>query len=115
MIEHMALLFLLAAPEPSFAGGDGSSCEQAVVPLATEGMALVQAERHWLRKTFGGGSLVRQALGASSDGKRRYDLILWRKPDGQTVDVCFDVTTVFEETIRRVEEQETGDSRSPAR
>jgi hypothetical protein len=77
-----------------------------VVPSASDGMALVQAEQHWLRKTFGGGSLVRQALGASTDGKRRYDLILWRKPDGQTVDVCFDVTTVFEETIRRMEELE---------
>jgi hypothetical protein len=94
------------AQEPRFSGGDGSSCEEAVVPSASGAMALVQAEHHWLRKTFGGGSLVRQALGASSDGKRRYDLILWRKPDGQTVDVCFDVTTVFEETIRRMEELE---------
>lgn len=101
--------------EPTYGGGDGSSCEQAVVPRAPQGMAMVQAEYHWLRQTFGGGTLVRQALGASSDGKRRYDLILWRKPDGTTVDVCFDVTTVFEETIRRMEEEETGDSRRPAR
>jgi len=93
----------------------GLSCDEAVVPAVTEGMTVVQAEHHWLRKTFGGGSLVRQALGASADGKRRYDLILWRKPDGQTVDVCFDVTTVFEETIRRLEEEESGDSRRPAR
>jgi hypothetical protein len=78
-------------------------------------MGLVQAEHHWLRKTYGGGEPVRQAFGASADGKRRYDLILWRKPDGNTVDVCFDVTTVFEETIRRVEEEESGDSRRPAR
>jgi hypothetical protein len=58
---------------------------------------MVEAEYHWLRRTFGGGSLVRQALGASSDGKRRYDLVLWRKP------------------IRRVEEEESGDSGRPAR
>jgi hypothetical protein len=103
------------AQEPSFLGGDGSSCEQAVVPRVAEGMGIVQAEHHWLRKTYGGGSLVRQALGASSDGKRRYDLVVWRKPDGQTVNVCFDVTTVFEETIRKVEEEEAGDSRRPAR
>jgi hypothetical protein len=96
----------MAAEEPKFSGGDGSSCEEAVVPSASAGAALVQAQHDWLRKTFGGGSLVRQTLGASPDGKRRYDLVLWRKPDGQTVDVCFDVTTVFEETIRRVEEQE---------
>ena len=115
MVEHLALVLLLAAEEPRFSGGDGSSCGQAVVPLVTEGMAVVQAEHHWLRKTFGGGSLVRQALGASSDGKRRYDLVLWRKPDGQTAEVYFDVTTVFEETIRRVEEEESGDSRRPAR
>lgn len=109
------LALLLAGEEPRFSGGDGSSCEKAVVPLATEGMPVVQAEHHWLRKTYGGGSLVRQALGASSDGKRRYDVIVWRKPDGQAVEVCFDVTTVFEETIRRVEEEEAGDSRRPPR
>jgi hypothetical protein len=51
-------------------------------------------------------TLVLLALGESADGKRRYDLILWRKPDGETVDICFDVTTVFEETIRRIEEEE---------
>src|SRR5688572_1519003 len=77
-----------AAQEPSYSGGDGSSCERAVVLPVTDGVPLVQAERDWLRKTFGGGALVRQALGASSDGKRRYDLIVWRKPDGQSVDVC---------------------------
>jgi len=106
MIEQMALMLAIGAEEPRFTGGDGSSCEQAVIPLVAEGTAMVQAEYAWLRKTFGGGALVRQALGASSDGRRRYDLILWRKPDGQTVDVCFDVTTVFEETIRRLEDQE---------
>jgi hypothetical protein len=114
VIEAVALAMLLA-PEPQYGGGDGSSCEKAVVPLATEGTPVVQAEHHWLRKTYGGGSLVQQALGASSDGKRRYDVIVWRKPDGQAVEVCFDVTTVFEETIRRVEDEEAGDSRRPPR
>jgi len=104
-----------SAGEPRFSGGDGSSCGQAVVPVAAEGGTMVQAEYHWLRRTFGGGAPVRQTLGASSDGKRRYDLILWRKPDGQAVEVCFDVTTVFEDEIRRVEEQEDGGPRSPAR
>jgi len=103
------------AEELKFSGGDGSSCEDAVVPIVSESLTMVQAERHWLNQTFGGGTLVRQALGASSDGKRRYDVVLWRKPDGQSVEVCFDVTTVFEETIRRVEEEESGDSRRPAR
>jgi hypothetical protein len=103
-----------AAQEPPVPGGDGSSCERAVVPPVADGVPLVQAERDWLRQTFGGGALVRQALGASSDGKRRYDLVVWRKPDGQTVDVCFDVTTVFEDTIRKIEEEETGAPRSPA-
>ena len=103
------------AQEPSFSGGRGLSCEDAVVPLATERKALVQAEHHWLRKTYGGGALVRQALGASADRKRRYDLIVWRKPDGEQVEVCFDVTTVFEETIREVEKVETGDPRRAPR
>ena len=66
----------------------------------------MQAEHQWLRDAYGGGTLVRQVLGASSDGRRRYDVITWRKPDGETVEVCFDVTTVFVETIRQVEEEE---------
>ena len=103
------------AQEPSFSGGRGLSCEDAVVPLATERKALVQAEHHWLRKTYGGGTLVRQMLGASADGKRRYDVIVWRKPDGEPVEICFDVTTVFEETIRHLEQEETGDPRRPPR
>ena len=106
----------LAAEEPKFSGGDGSSCEEAGGPIASERGTMVEAERHWLQKTFGGGALVRQALGESADGKRRYDLMLWRKPDGQTVHICFDVTTVFEETIRQIElEEEHGYPHSPPR
>jgi hypothetical protein len=109
VIESLALVLALAtgaAEEAKF------SCEEAIVPSPASGLTLVQAEYQWLRNTFGGGSLVRQALGASSDGKRRYDLIVWRKPDGQTVEVCFDVTTVFEETIRKIED---GDPDRPPR
>ena len=119
MIARLALVLAcggaMAAEEPKFSGGDGSSCEDAVVPIVTETGSMVQAERYWLHKTFGGGSLVRQALGESADGKRRFDLILWRKPDGQTVNVCFDVTTVFEDTIRQIEEAEHGYPHSPPR
>lgn len=106
LIVPLPLTGAIAQQEPTFSGGDGSSCENAVIPVTGDRRSLVQAEYHWLRKTFGGGSLVRQALGGSSDGKRRYDLILWRKPDGETVDVCFDVTTAFEETIRLIEKLE---------
>lgn len=103
-----ALLWLALAQDPSL-------CERAIVLPAAEGMPVIQAEHDWLRKTYGGGAPVRQLLGASSDGKRRYDVIVWRKPDGQMVEVCFDVTTVFEDTIRRMEEEETGDSRRSPR
>ena len=72
------------------AQGSGTTCDNAVV------VASVEAEYQWLRKTYGGGAVVRQALAASPDGKRRYDLVRWRKPDGATVDVCFDVTKAFE-------------------
>ena len=105
-----------AAEPPKFSGGSGATCEDAVVPVVREGATMVETERQWLQKTYGGGALVRQALGESPDGKRRYDLILWRKPDGQTVDVCFDVTTVFEDTIREIEaEAEHGYPYSPPR
>ena len=105
-----------AAEEPKFSGGDGLSCENAVVPIVGEAGAIGPAERQWLEKAYGGGAPVRQALAESTDGKRRYDLILWRKPDGQTVDICIDVTTVFEDTIRDIErEEERGYPHSPAR
>ena len=94
------------AEEPKFSGGDGSSCEQAIVPIVSEGGTMVNAER----------LLQPMALGESPDGKRRFDLVLWRKPDGQTVDICFDVTTVFEDTIREIErEEEHGYPHSPPR
>jgi len=118
---NLGLLFAcagaFAAEEPKFSGGDGLSCEEAVVPIVAEGATTVQAERYWLEKTFGGGSLVRQTLGESPDGRRRFDLIRWRKPDGQTVDICFDITTVFEDTIRKIEVEETehGYPHSPPR
>lgn len=120
MIARLALVLAAtsaaAAEQPKFSGGDGSSCEEAVVPIVSESGTMVEAERHWLQKTFGGGALVRQALGESADGKRRYDLMVWRKPDGQTVDICFDVTTVFEDTIRRIEDEEAhGYPHSPPR
>ena len=86
-----------------------------MIPKAKDPAALVQAEHQWLRDAYGGGTLVRQVLGGSSDGRRRYDVITWRKPDGETVEVCFDVTTVFVETIRQVEEEEAGAARRPAR
>jgi hypothetical protein len=106
----------LAAEQPKSSGGDGSSCEDAVVPPVGESGTMVQAQREWLHKAYGGGALVGQALGESADGKRRFDLIRWRKPDGQTVDVCFDVTTVFEDTIREIErEEEHGYPHSPPR
>lgn len=82
-------------------------CDNPVVPAPGQGMSVVQAQHEWLRRTYGGGALVRQALAGSPDGKRRYDLVVWRKPDGQTVNICFDVTTVFEETIRKLEKEET--------
>ena len=105
-----------AADEPKFSGGNGLSCEAAVVPIVGETAGFVQAERHWLETTYGGGALVRQTLGESVDGKRRFDLIRWRKPDGQMVDICFDVTTVFEDTIREIErEEDRGYPHSPAR
>ena len=120
MIARLVLLLVcgsaLAAEEPKFSGGDGSSCEEAVVPVMREGATMVETERLWLQKTYGGGSLVRQVLGESADGKRRYDLVVWRKPDGQAVDVCFDVTTVFEDTIREIEAaEEHGYPHSPPR
>ena len=120
MIGRLALLVAwsgaVAAEEPKFSGGDGSSCEEAVVPIVSESATMVEAERHWLQKTFGGGALVRQALGESADGKRRYERMLWRKPDGPTVDFCFDGTTVFEDTIRQIEHEEAhGYPHSPPR
>jgi len=59
-------------------GGDGSSCEEAVVPIVSESATMVEAERHWLQKTFGGGALVRQLR---ADGHQVVRLVR-RRPVG---------------------------------
>ena len=45
VVFGLSCLFVGAAlaQEPSFGGGDGSSCEQAVVPRIAEGMGMVWA------------------------------------------------------------------------
>ena len=94
----------LAAEEPKFSSGNGSRCDDAVVPIVGE-----TARGSWrpsatgCRRPTAAARWCARRSANSSDGKRRYDLILWRKPDGQTVDICFDVTTVFEDTIREIE------------
>jgi hypothetical protein len=74
-----------------YSGGDGSSCDAAVIVNLADRKTGIAAEHRWLQEKFQGGTRGRQALARGRDGKT-YDTIEWIKPDGSPVWVCFDIT-----------------------
>ncbi len=87
---------MLPTPEPHirFAGGDGSSCRQAVVIAGasheTEG---VRAERWWVFTKGAGSSIVSQDL-SEKDG-RQFEAIHILTADGSSKTICFEITSFF--------------------
>ncbi len=77
-----------------YTGGDGSTCEKAVVVNASDWRKGVAAEYQYLRQNFPGGVLMKQGLVGGADG-RRLDRIEWIKADGSAVSVCFDINEFF--------------------
>lgn len=75
-----------------YGGGDGSSCDKAVVVNATDWRVGVAAEYRYLEAKHPGGRRVRQSL--VREGDRKFDRIEWLKPEG-LVSVCFDVNQFF--------------------
>jgi hypothetical protein len=78
----------------SYGGGDGSSCEQAVVIRdarnTREGAA---AEQAWLVASYPGAQIKQQAL--SQEGKTVFDRFTLAAPGGGERQVCFDITGFF--------------------
>ena len=87
-----------SAPDPRFSGGDGSSCDKAVVLNVDSSQEAVRAQTAWLRARHGGGRKSAQAL-AQAESKW-YDIIDWEIPGGATVTTCFDITRAYEELRR---------------
>ncbi len=76
-----------------YSGGDGSTCEKAVVVNASDWRNGVAAEYGYLSQNFPGGKAGDQAL-VRGEGKK-FDRIQWMKPDGSPIWVCFDINQFF--------------------
>ena len=81
-----------AATDGRFGGGDGRSCDTAVV-LRVDGPAeVVVAEDVWLAKQYPDWVKFDQRPSGSPDKKRWFDVIVLRKRDGGQTEICFDFT-----------------------
>ena len=77
----------------TYAGGDGSSFEKAVVIKgATEGTG-VDAEYRWLSKNYPSYRMRRQSL--KNNGGKAYDVLAITTKDGKELNVYFDITGFF--------------------
>ena len=88
-----------AAPRPSsstvtYAGGNGSSLEQAITVLgATNSFVGIRAEYAWLNANFPGYKRKSQAL--LHNAGKSYDLLEVELPNGQTARFYFDISAFF--------------------
>jgi hypothetical protein len=80
------------APSP-FAGGDGSSVEEAVVVLAQTEDEGIDLEHHWIFDRYGRFRKIRGGL-ASADGKH-YDVITVELGDHTEKTIFFDITGFY--------------------
>ena len=81
-------------PAFGYAGGDGSSCAEAVIIVgaATESEA-VQAEIEWIRTHFPNGS--RGAQTPRTMNGRNFDSVEIMTAEGKVIQICFDVTASY--------------------
>lgn len=77
----------------SFSGGDGSSCEKAVVVHAQNEQTGVPAEYEWLGRHYPGYHTKSQAL--IKCGDRPADELSIVTGDGKTISVFFDIADYF--------------------
>lgn len=86
----------LVEPSPSvrFAGGDGSSCDAAVVISgATHELEGVRAERWWIWTKNPDATIESQTV--SSHGGKDVETFVLLLPGGARKSVCFDITSFF--------------------
>ena len=84
---------LRAAPPISYAGGDGSTEEKAVVIKGGNEETGVAAEYAYLEKHHPG--YQRGAQAAFSKGKRQYDRLSFTTAKGEQRTIFFDITDFF--------------------
>jgi hypothetical protein len=82
-----------AAESMKYGGGDGTSCEQAVVIHEKSEMAGIAAEYAWLKARYPGYRRGPQSL--SKCGDRPADKIEIRTADGRELAVVFDISEFF--------------------
>lgn len=80
-------------PSPSYAGGDGSSFERAVIVTAATEDAGVDAEHVYLDRHFPGSKRESQAF--VNREKRVFDILRFTDKTGQKRTIYFDVTSFF--------------------
>jgi hypothetical protein len=77
-----------------YSGGDGSSCEQAVVIREARYRETGRLAEHlWLDQKYPGYRDLKQS--ALDSGNRRYDLVEFATAEGETRKVYFDTTDFF--------------------
>ena len=101
LISFLAVLLVgCQAPQSAthslvYAGGDGSSCDRAVVIREAKCRELgVLAQRLWLEEYFPGYREVNQS--ALKSAERHYDVVEFATADGDTRKVYFDTTDCFD-------------------
>ena len=80
------------APSP-FAGGDGSSAEQAVIVLARTEDEGIDLEHHWIFDHYGRFRKIRGGLAAADD--KHYDVITVELGDHTEKTIFFDITGFY--------------------
>jgi len=82
-----------AAGSP-FAGGDGTSADQAVVVLAETEDEGIDLEHHWTFDHYGRFRKVRGGLASAADG-RHFDVITVELADHTEKTIYFDITAFY--------------------
>ena len=83
----------VSPPGVSFAGGDGSSVEQAVIVNGATEQTGVDAEYAWIAQRYPGYRKDSQTL-RGADGKH-YDVLEFTTSSGEKKRVYFDITDFF--------------------
>jgi hypothetical protein len=77
-----------------FGGGDGSSIKNAITLIgANSEIAGIGGETLWAQQYLSGWQKTNQELIAN--GRKSYDAITYRSPDGKTRTVYFDISNFF--------------------
>ncbi len=78
----------------SFAGGDGSSCEKAVVIRKAANQAQgVAAEKAWIAWKYPNAKMKGQAVSGAKN--KTFDILEIETATGESRTICFDITDFF--------------------